>query len=127
MKVTRSQVQAVELARAVCDGVLEVPMAGATDVVMQRIMVPPGESIDWHYHLGPMIVVVQSGTLTTLIAGRGTRTSTAGEAFIEPAGGHWVHKGVNAGAEPLIMFTTHLIPVSCPLSIAVDIDEDDLV
>jgi quercetin dioxygenase-like cupin family protein len=43
---------------------VHVEQTGETDMVFERITIQPGGSTGWHYHLGPILAVVDSGTLT---------------------------------------------------------------
>ncbi|SMD26327.1 cupin domain-containing protein [Kibdelosporangium aridum] len=109
----------VELARAVSLETMQLRSAGPVEVVMMHVTVPPGESIDWHYHPGPVIVMVHTGTLTRVLPDGEVRTSVAGEAFVEAPGREWAHQGHNRGSEPLEMYAAFLLPHGQPLSIAI--------
>jgi hypothetical protein len=65
----------------------------------------------WHYHTGPVIVTVTSGTLTFYNAACGTWDISAGQTYIESAGEILVAKALpskNIGS--VEWFTTRLYP-----------------
>ena len=60
-----------------------------TDIAVSSIVVTPGGHSGWHYHPGPVLVVVTSGTITFYHGNDPTCTGTAhaaGTAFIEEGG-----------------------------------------
>ena len=71
----------------------------------------PGESVPWHYHAGPLGIIVTSGTL---VEDRGCdvplETHTAGTAFTEAPG--VVHSVVNNGTAPVVLLISGVLP-SC--------------
>jgi quercetin dioxygenase-like cupin family protein len=94
---------------------------GVTDVVVRRITIPPGVSTGWHYHDGELIAVVESGTLTRVLADCSIETTAAGSSFVEPAGSGHVHVGRNQGTEPVVLYVTYLLPSgSAPATEAAD-------
>jgi quercetin dioxygenase-like cupin family protein len=105
------------LAKGTSAGTIETENRGPTDVVVRRIVIPPGGTTGWHYHLGELVAVVLSGTLTRQLDDCSIRTSTTGQAFVEPAGRKHVHIGRNLGAEPVELYVTYLIPAGAPLSV----------
>jgi quercetin dioxygenase-like cupin family protein len=90
--------------------------AGATDVIVREITIAPGASTGWHYHDGPLIAVVKSGTLTRTLHDCSIQVTGAGGALVEPAGRELVHLGRNLGAEPLVLLVTYVLPAGQPLS-----------
>ncbi|MER7133117.1 cupin domain-containing protein [Streptosporangium saharense] len=92
-------------------------------VVVQHIVMPPGGTTGWHYHPGPLLVVVSQGTLThTLASDLSTETATAGQAFVEAAGLEHGHVGDNLGTEDLIMYAVYFLPApDSPLAIDMDL------
>ena len=89
---------------------LKVHTKGPTDVVFVEVTIEPGGFTGWHTHPGPLVVTVQSGTLTRYLADCSVETSTAGDSFIEHAGRRAVHMGVNNGSEPVVLLVTYLVP-----------------
>ncbi len=84
-------------------------------VVAKQITIAPGGTTGWHYHDGPVLGIVQAGTLThpgsdckPVIFGTG--------AFInEPSGKSNTHVGRNLGKEPMILDVVYLEPIGAPL------------
>lgn len=72
-------------------------VAGAGEVVMQRIELAPSGSTGWHTHPGPAVVIIQSGSLVIESEHDGSCQSTtfaAGQSFVDAGQGH-VHLGRN--------------------------------
>jgi hypothetical protein len=67
----------------------------------------------WHYHNGPVIVTVTTGTLSFYDSTCGTWDVTAGQAYIESTGQVLVAKALpdkNSGIAAVEWFTTRLYP-----------------
>lgn len=92
---------------------------GPTDVVARQLTIPAGTSLNWHFHPGPLIAVIMSGTLTHVQADGTIKTMTAGHAFLEPPGENRIHRCHNLGPDPLILHATYLLPHGSPLAIDV--------
>jgi quercetin dioxygenase-like cupin family protein len=103
------------LARGTSDEGVRIRAKGPTDVVFAEITIEPGGATGWHTHPGPLVVAVRSGTLTRYLADCRTEISTAGDSFIEPAGGRAVHMGVNRGSEPVVLLVSYVVPAGGPL------------
>jgi quercetin dioxygenase-like cupin family protein len=97
------------------DGI-KVKSRGDTDVTMRVITIQPGGTTGWHYHDGPLIAVVKSGTLTRTLSDCSTEVSNAGDSFVEPDGHHAVHVGRNLGTEPVVLHVTYVLPKGSPFS-----------
>jgi quercetin dioxygenase-like cupin family protein len=69
----------------------------------------------WHTHPGPLLVVVESGTLTHYGRHCHAETYTAGEAFKEPAARRHVHMGINRAGTPVVLDVTYIVPSGGPL------------
>ena len=91
------------------DGIV-VESHGPTDVTVREITIAPGGSTGWHYHDGPLIAVVKSGTLTRTLHDCSTEVTRAGGSFVEPAGRHQTHIGRNLGTEPVVLVVTYVLP-----------------
>lgn len=109
-------ITAALLAAGTCDTGIAARVRGRAEVTVQEVTLPPGTSTGWHYHHGPLIVVVRSGTLTRLLHDRTRRTAPAGSAFVEPPGPHRIHLGTNLGTEPVVLLITYLLPAGSPLA-----------
>lgn len=106
------------LAKGTTDGTLHIkPAQGATDVTVRTITITPGGTTGWHHHPGQVLVVVQSGTLTRTLDDCSLEVTSAGKAFVEPAGSKHRHMGRNLGTEPLVLVVSYLLPAGAPLSV----------
>jgi quercetin dioxygenase-like cupin family protein len=112
-----SGVSGTVLAEGTSAGSVETESHGPTDVVIRRIVIEPGGSTGWHHHTGELVAVVLTGTLTRQLDDCSIRTSTAGQAFVEPAGRKHVHIGRNLGSEPVELYVTYLIPAGDQLAV----------
>jgi quercetin dioxygenase-like cupin family protein len=96
---------------------VHVEANGATEVVYQRVTIQPGGTTGWHYHPGPVLAVVESGTLTHDDDHCRVTTYVTGEAFEEDPGPSHVHMGANLGATPVVLDVTYVVPGGGPLRI----------
>ncbi|MDJ0346914.1 cupin domain-containing protein [Streptomyces sp. H10-C2] len=112
-----SGVTATVLAKGTSADGLKIKTKGRTDVVVRTVTIAPGGSTGWHYHLGPLIAVVQAGTLTRTLADCTVERSSAGQSFVEPDGARKVHNGRNLGTVPVVLYVTYLVPEGAPLSV----------
>jgi quercetin dioxygenase-like cupin family protein len=55
----------------------------AVDMITQKVTFPAGGTSGWHYHPGVVLVVVESGHVTTHDANCQTKTYGPGQAFVE--------------------------------------------
>jgi quercetin dioxygenase-like cupin family protein len=110
-------VAAWTLAAGTSDGTLSVRAQGPTDVTVRVITVQPGGSTGWHYHPGPLLAVVESGTLTRTLADCSVEVSSAGDTILEPAGRRHVHIGRNHGTEPVVLYAAYLVPAGAPTAV----------
>lgn len=83
--------------------------------MLQRVTLQPGGFTGWHYHPGPLLVVVESGTLTHYDNRCGVRTYRAGQAFEEAPGAEHVHMGANRGEVAVVLDVTYVVPSGSPL------------
>jgi quercetin dioxygenase-like cupin family protein len=110
-----SRVSTTFLARGTSDDDVRVRVKGPTEVAFAEITIEPGGFTGWHTHPGPLVVAVESGTLTRYLADCRTEISTAGDSFVEPAGRRAVHMGVNRGTEPVVLLVSYVVPAGGPL------------
>jgi quercetin dioxygenase-like cupin family protein len=92
---------------------------GQPELVLERVILPPGAALPWHTHPAPAIGYVLSGALTVESRGNGSRHVRAGEALPESVGG--VHRGVAGaeGAELLVFRASALgLPISVPAEVS---------
>jgi quercetin dioxygenase-like cupin family protein len=86
-----------------------------TDLVFAKVTLQPGGYTGWHTHPGPLLVVVESGTLTRYDRDCVPHVYTAGQAFKEPAGSRHVHMGANNTGAPVVLDITYIVPAGGPL------------
>lgn len=77
----------------------------AADTIVQKIVVDGGGHTGWHTHHGPVVVVVQSGTVTLYDESCTARTYRAGETFLD-AGDH-AHIAKNKGDTTAELWATY--------------------
>ncbi|MEL5959999.1 cupin domain-containing protein [Streptomyces sp. CLV115] len=105
------------LAKGTSAGKLEMRTPhGRTDVTFRTITVEPGGSTGWHTHRGPLVAVVESGTLTRTLDDCSVEETPAGSSFIEPSGAGHRHVGRNLGTGPVVLWVTYLLPEGSELS-----------
>ena len=84
-------------------------LASGNIALIVQITLNPGETVPWHYHTGPALVTVISGTLTEDV-GCGTPMAaySAGNALTETAG--HVHRLFNLGHDPVVFTGVAIFP-----------------
>jgi quercetin dioxygenase-like cupin family protein len=102
-------------ARGTADRDIRVRAKQPSDLVFARITLQPDGYTGWHTHPGPLLVVIESGTLTHYDRRCDAETYTAGEAFKEPAGRRHVHMGINKAGTPVVLDVTYIVPSDGPL------------
>jgi quercetin dioxygenase-like cupin family protein len=87
------------------------------DAAIVQVTQGVGGHSGWHAHPGPAVVIVKSGELTIQQANDcSSRTYTAGQVAVEPAG--HVHIARNTGTTTLELWITFLdVPVGAPTRI----------
>ncbi|MFE7132031.1 cupin domain-containing protein [Streptomyces sp. NPDC057638] len=108
------------LAHGLAKEKLKLKAKGRTDVIVSTVTIEPGGSTGWHYHVGQLLAVVTSGTLTRTLQDCSVEVSPAGSAFIEHAGAGHRHVGRNLGTEPVVLYLTYLLPQGSPLAVDVE-------
>ncbi|ANW20724.1 cupin domain-containing protein [Streptomyces clavuligerus] len=104
------------LAQGVSEKRLILKANGPANVVVRTITIDPGGSTGWHYHDGPLLVVVKSGTLTRTLHDCSVEVMPAGSAFTEPSGVEHRHIGRNLGTEPVVLYATYVLPLGSRLA-----------
>ena len=94
---------------------MKIHTKGPSDFVFQRVTLTPGGYTGWHTHHGPLLVVVESGTLTHYESDCSFETYGAGQAFVEHPGDHYKHMGANKGSQDVVLEVTYVIPAGGPL------------
>ncbi len=83
-------------------------MQGPTDVLQADLIFQPGSTTGWHFHPGPVVVVIKSGKLTEIHTNGCTSVHDAGSAFFESPGE--VHNVVNQTSGVTEVYATFLSP-----------------
>lgn len=97
--------------------ILAKTTVGATDYILREITIAPGGSTGWHFHDGPLYVVVRSGILSHYGSDcRADGIRTPGAAFYERGDSGYVHIGRNRGVEPVVLDVLYTLPTGKPLS-----------
>ena len=89
-----------------------------TDIAVANIVVVPGGTSGWHFHPGPVIVVVKTGTITFYHGNDPTCTGTphsAGTVFTEEGGDVGIAR--NEGAVDVTSVATFFVPAGSPTRI----------
>jgi quercetin dioxygenase-like cupin family protein len=89
-----------------------------TDLAVTTIAVAPGGHSGWHYHPGPVLVIVNTGAITFYHANDPTCTGTrhpAGTAFIEEGGDVGIARNEEAGETTVV--ATFFVPAGGPTRI----------
>src|SRR2546426_9196904 len=73
------------------------PFNGPAEVAIRKNTFQPGDTGPWHYHPGPVYVILTAGTVTVMEGCGDVKQYSAGDAFYEPAGG--VHQVTNQRSE----------------------------
>lgn len=82
------------------------PADGVPEITNAIVTIPPGGETGWHSHSVPLYVYILSGTVTVDYGSKGTRTMSAGSAFLEAL--NWPHNAHNYGKEPVEILAVYL-------------------
>ena len=87
-----------------------------TDVLVQTISFQPGGTSGWHFHPGLVIVVVESGQVTTHDASCQTATYGPHQSFVESGTEPFMvsHK---SAADKAVVYATLVVPAGSPFRI----------
>jgi len=89
-----------------------------TDIAVANVVVTPGGHSGWHYHPGPVLVVVKTGTITFYMGDDPTcspQFPPAGTTFIENGG--MVGIARNEGTVDATVVATFFVPAGSPTRI----------
>jgi quercetin dioxygenase-like cupin family protein len=86
-----------------------------TDVLVQTITFQPGGSSGWHFHPGVVIVVVESGQVTTHDASCNATTYGAHQSFVESGTDPFMVS--NESSTDAIVYATIVVPAGSPFRI----------
>ena len=85
---------------------------GKTDLRFGRTTLAPGGYLSWHSHSGPVLYVVEKGTVSGTQADGATADYPAGSTFFEPKGD--VHRASNNGNIDAVSLVIAAIPGGTP-------------
>lgn len=111
---------ATAIASGIAENGLRAALAGRVDAQLFHVVMEPGTRTQWHYHLGDVLGIITSGTLTRVLADGSLEICPAGSSVVEPGGAQNVHYGRNDGPDRLEFYAVYLAPVGAPLSIPVE-------
>lgn len=89
--------------------------AGVHVVAKQITIAPGGGTTGWHYHDGPVLGIVQAGTLSHPGPDCKPVIFKTGDFINEAPGDDNVHQGQNLGKVPVILDVVYLEPLGKPL------------
>jgi quercetin dioxygenase-like cupin family protein len=87
-----------------------------TDVLVQTITFQPGGTSGWHFHPGVVIVVVESGQVTTHDASCETATYSAHQSFVESGTEPFMVSNESA-TDKAVVYATLVVPAGSPFRI----------
>jgi len=90
-----------------------------TDVLVQTITFQSHGSSGWHYHPGVVLVVVESGQVTTHDSNCQTRTFNAHESFVE-SGTEPFMVSNESDTQKAVVYATLVVPAGSPFRIETD-------
>lgn len=88
----------------------------STDVLVQTITFQPRGSSGWHFHPGLVIVVVESGEVTTHDANCETKTYGPHQSFVERGTTPFMVSNESATTQAVV-YATLVVPVGSPFRI----------
>ena len=89
---------------------------GPTEIVTQRVEVPPGGTVPWHFHNGYLMATIVTGQFTQILP---CDVETPLTSSWTEFPGH-VHAGANRTSAPVVYLVTMLIPKGKPPRVFVD-------
>jgi quercetin dioxygenase-like cupin family protein len=81
---------------------------GPSDVLQAQLVFQPGGDTGWHFHPGPVIVVVKGGALTEQHSNGCMTVHPAGSVFLET--NEEVHRAFNQTGSVVEVFATFISP-----------------
>lgn len=109
----------VNLARGTSAAAYTITHAANREIMTQTLTFAPGATTGWHTHPGPVVVIVQSGTLSFWDSmDCALETYTAGQALVVPGAGMFDLARNNDATVPLVLVVTYYdVPVGGPQTI----------
>ena len=87
---------------------VKLQVKGPSDVLQTELVFQPGAETGWHFHPGPVIVVIKSGSLTEYQSDGCILVHPAGSAFFEKK--DEIHNAVNQTSGVTDVYATFLSP-----------------
>jgi quercetin dioxygenase-like cupin family protein len=87
-------------------------VTGPSDVLQAHLIFPPGAETGWHYHPGPVVVVVNAGYLTEIHKNGCVTVHPPGSVFFEEK--DVIHNALNENSIPTDVYATFLSPAGAP-------------
>lgn len=112
----------------------QVQGAPARELVLSRVVVPPGAKLALHHHLGTQVARVEAGVLTYTVQ-QGSVTVRRGQSDASPTAvrtiaagqtgkvkpGQWIveqpsdiHRAANEGTQPVVIYIATLLRAGAP-------------
>lgn len=113
--VGRGNVGAFHIKSRTDDYDVDLKSKDNTDILVTNLAITPGGHSGWHYHPGPVLVIVKTGTTTLYHANDPSCTGTphpAGTVFVEEGG--MVHIARNEGTAEVTMVASSFVPAGGP-------------
>lgn len=81
---------------------------GSNDVLQTELVFQPGAQTGWHYHPGPVVVVIKTGALTEIHSNGCVTVHPAGSVFFEMK--DEIHNAINQTGGVADVYATFLSP-----------------
>jgi quercetin dioxygenase-like cupin family protein len=108
-----SGVQIIPLAQGYSpDNNVILHLKGPSDVLQTQLLFQPGGETGWHYHPGPVVVVIKSGALTETHSNGCVTVHPVGSVFFEKQ--DEVHNAANQTGGVTEVYATFLSPAGAP-------------
>jgi len=115
-KVARGQVNPLQIIPLVQgyspENNLNLHVQGPSDVLQAQLVFQPGADTGWHYHPGPVVVVVKNGALTEQHSNGCMTVHPAGSVFFETK--EEVHRAFNQTGGVVEVYVTFISPTGAP-------------
>ena len=85
---------------------------GSNDVLQTELIFQPGAQVGWHYHPGPVVVVIKTGALTEIHSDGCITVHPQGSVFFEKK--DEIHNAINETGQVAEVYATFLSPAGAP-------------
>jgi quercetin dioxygenase-like cupin family protein len=111
--VNPPQLQIIPLAQGFSpEPSVNLHVTAPSDVLQAHLIFPPGAETGWHYHPGPVVVVVNAGYLTEIHKNGCLTVHPPGSVFFEEK--DVIHNALNENSIPTDVYATFLSPAGAP-------------